>query len=226
MPTSRRSTSRLSIPTPGPAGRRWTPSSILNEAHRSHAAAGPAGGARAGAAVRARSSACRPTSPTSTRRPTSGAWRSAESARARSGGARRFSWCRHDGSIERVRVSELYVTEALDRVDAEGGRRRRDHLGGRHPRDHDRRHAGRRGGSASAAGDHRRRALAVGDDRDQLGAAGRTGRNVPDRQPDQYPAPKRELGRQTCRCESRRPTGPRYGRSRAAASWRWRSSWS
>ncbi|MFZ0384614.1 MAG: translational GTPase TypA [Solirubrobacteraceae bacterium] len=28
------------------------------------------------------------------------------------------AWLRHDGSIERVRVSELYVTEALDRVDA------------------------------------------------------------------------------------------------------------
>src|ERR1700735_3457342 len=29
-----------------------------------------------------------------------------------------IAWSRHDGSIERVRVSELYVTEALDRVDA------------------------------------------------------------------------------------------------------------
>ncbi|MGH9078031.1 MAG: translational GTPase TypA [Acidimicrobiales bacterium] len=28
------------------------------------------------------------------------------------------SWCRHDGSAERVRVSELYVTDALARVDA------------------------------------------------------------------------------------------------------------
>ena len=28
------------------------------------------------------------------------------------------AWCRHDGSIERVRINELYVTEALDRVDA------------------------------------------------------------------------------------------------------------
>ncbi|HLI24058.1 MAG TPA: translational GTPase TypA [Acidimicrobiales bacterium] len=28
------------------------------------------------------------------------------------------AWCRHDGSVERVRVSELYVTEALERVDA------------------------------------------------------------------------------------------------------------
>src|ERR1700761_1286566 len=29
------------------------------------------------------------------------------------------AWLRHDGSIERVRVSELYVTEALDRVEAD-----------------------------------------------------------------------------------------------------------
>jgi GTP-binding protein len=28
------------------------------------------------------------------------------------------SWCRVDGGIERVRITELYVTEALDRVDA------------------------------------------------------------------------------------------------------------
>jgi GTP-binding protein len=28
------------------------------------------------------------------------------------------AWCRHDGSIERAKISELYVTEALDRVDA------------------------------------------------------------------------------------------------------------
>ncbi len=28
------------------------------------------------------------------------------------------AWCRTDGSIERVRVAELYITEALDRIDA------------------------------------------------------------------------------------------------------------
>ena len=27
-------------------------------------------------------------------------------------------WCRHDGTTERVRLSEVYITEALDRVDA------------------------------------------------------------------------------------------------------------
>jgi GTP-binding protein len=29
------------------------------------------------------------------------------------------AWCRHDGSIERVKVSELFLTEALDRVQAD-----------------------------------------------------------------------------------------------------------
>jgi GTP-binding protein len=42
--------------------------------------------------------------------------------RVRNGTIRRgetVAWCRHDGSIERVKVSELYVTEALDRVEAD-----------------------------------------------------------------------------------------------------------
>jgi GTP-binding protein len=42
--------------------------------------------------------------------------------RVRHGTIRRgetVAWCRHDGSIERVKVSELYVTEALERVEAE-----------------------------------------------------------------------------------------------------------
>ncbi len=30
-----------------------------------------------------------------------------------------IAWSRHDGSIERVKVTELYITEALDRVPAE-----------------------------------------------------------------------------------------------------------
>jgi GTP-binding protein len=42
--------------------------------------------------------------------------------RVRSGAIRRgetVAWCRVDGVIERVKVSELYVTEALERVEAE-----------------------------------------------------------------------------------------------------------
>ncbi len=41
--------------------------------------------------------------------------------RVRNGEIRRgqqVAWCRADGSIERAQISELYVTEALDRVDA------------------------------------------------------------------------------------------------------------
>ena len=41
--------------------------------------------------------------------------------RVRNGTIRRgesAAWCRTDGTVERVRISELYVTEALDRVDA------------------------------------------------------------------------------------------------------------
>jgi GTP-binding protein len=41
--------------------------------------------------------------------------------RVRNGAIRRgetVAWCRTDGSVELVKVSELYVTEALDRVDA------------------------------------------------------------------------------------------------------------
>jgi GTP-binding protein len=42
--------------------------------------------------------------------------------RVRNGRIRRgetVAWCRADGTIDRVKVSELYVTEALDRVEAE-----------------------------------------------------------------------------------------------------------
>ncbi len=33
--------------------------------------------------------------------------------------AQQIAWCRSDGTIERAKVTELYVTEALDRVDAD-----------------------------------------------------------------------------------------------------------
>ena len=42
--------------------------------------------------------------------------------RVRNGAVRRgetVAWCRSDGTVERVKVTELYVTEALDRVPAE-----------------------------------------------------------------------------------------------------------
>ncbi|MGI8713770.1 MAG: translational GTPase TypA [Solirubrobacteraceae bacterium] len=45
--------------------------------------------------------------------------------RVRQGTIRRgetVAWSRHDGTLERVRVTELYVTESLDRVDADEAR--------------------------------------------------------------------------------------------------------
>ena len=47
--------------------------------------------------------------------------------RVRNGDIRKgqqIAWCRADGSIERAQVAELYVTDALDRVDAARSRAR------------------------------------------------------------------------------------------------------
>ena len=119
-----------------------------------------------------------------------------------------IAWCRADGEIERVKVTELYVTEALDRVDADAGAGRRDHLGRRHPRDHDRRDARGRRGSAPAAGDHGGRAVAVGDDRDQRLAAGGPGRRRADRAASSRPG-STESSSATCRCGSSDDRAPR-----------------
>ena len=118
---------------------------------------------------------CRRTSPTSTPRPTSAAWRSAGCATGRSATASRSPGAGPTAASQRATVSELYVTEALERVPAqEAGpgeidRRRRDGRGD------DRRDARRPRGPAAAAGDHRRRALALDRGRDQHLAAGRQG---------------------------------------------------
>ncbi len=53
------------------------------------------------------------------------------------------AWCRRDGSIEKVKITELFRTEALERVPAAECRARGHHRGGRDPGDHDRRDAGR-----------------------------------------------------------------------------------
>ena len=90
-----------------------------------------------------------------------------------------IAWCRADGTIENARVTELYITEALDRVPAEeagpGRDRRARGPAGRDDRRDDRRP--RR--SAAVAGDHRRRAEPLGDDRHQhQRARGHRGRQV------------------------------------------------
>ena len=88
----------------------------------------------------------------------------------------RIAWCRADGAIERAQVAELYVTEALDRVEARGGGPRGNHRGGRDPGGDDRRDARRPRGSPPAARDHGRRARDVDHDRRQHRAAGGQGR--------------------------------------------------
>ena len=100
--------------------------------------------------------------------------------RVRNGTIRRgqeVAWCRADGSIEPAKVSELYVTEALDRVEAdEAGPGEIVAVAGIE-RDHDRRDAGRSRRPAAAPGHARRRALALDDDRHQHVAARGQGRH-------------------------------------------------
>ena len=95
--------------------------------------------------------------------------------------------------VERRKVTELYVTEALDRVEAdEAGPGEIIAVAGL-AGGHDRRDARRPRGPAPAAGDHRRRAVAVGDDRHQHLAARRPRRRQADRAPGQGPARRRRL---------------------------------
>ena len=84
------------------------------------------------------------------------------------------AWCQHDGSIQRVKITELFLTEALERAGRRGGprRHRRDR---RHPRHHDRRDPGRPERPAPAAADHRGRAGDLDDARHQHLADGRPG---------------------------------------------------
>ena len=86
--------------------------------------------------------------------------------------------------VERATVSELYVTEALERVGGERGRARRDHRRRRPARGDDRRDPRRSRGPAPAAGDHRRRALALDRRRHQHLAARRHRGLEADRAPD------------------------------------------
>ena len=66
-----------------------------------------------------RTTRSRRSSPTSTRRRTSAASRCAACATARCARASRWRGASVDGTIETVKITELYVTEALDRVDAD-----------------------------------------------------------------------------------------------------------
>ncbi len=82
-----------------------------------------------------------------------------------------IAWCRSDGAIETGQGDRAVRHRGARPGGRRRGGRRRDHRGRRDRRDHDRRDARRCRGSAAAARDHRRRAVAVGDDRDQRLAA-------------------------------------------------------
>ena len=65
------------------------------------------------------------------------------------------AWCRKPTApIERVKITEMYVAEALDRVPADERRTGGDHRHRRHPRDHDRRDPRRPERPPPAAADH------------------------------------------------------------------------
>ena len=69
------------------------------------------------------------------------------------------AWCRTDGTIERVKLTELLVHRGARAGPDRRGRPRRHRRHRRHPRDHHRRDAGRPRRPAPAAGHHRRRAV-------------------------------------------------------------------
>ena len=106
----------------------------------------------------------------------------------RSGAAQQIAWCRADGTIERAKVTELYVTEALDRVEAEEAGPGEIIAVAGHPRGHDRRDARRPRRPAAAAGDHGRRAVALDHHRHQHLAARRPGGRQADRDAGREPA--------------------------------------
>ena len=110
---------------------------------------------------------CRRSSPTSTRRRTSAGWRCAAMVNGHLRKGETVAWCRADGTTERAKITELFITEELDRVRGRRGRPRRDHRHRRHPGDHDRRDAHRPRRPAAAAGHPHRRAEPVDDDRHQ-----------------------------------------------------------
>ena len=140
--------------------------------------------------------------------------------RVRNGHVRKgeqVAWCRIDGTIERVKIVELYLTDALDRVPAERRRARRHHRGRGNPGDHDRRDARRPRRPATAAATDRRRAEPLDDRRHQhVGRSPvRTARSSP-------PARSRtgcsKSSSATSPCACSRPSVPTRGRCRDAAS--------
>ena len=218
-PTSRRSSSRSSTPTPGPGGRRSTPASPAPTCGRCSTCSSSTS-RRPSTTPSIRS---RRTSPTSTPRRTSAGSRSAACATARSAAARRSPGAAPTARSSASSVSELYVTEALERVDADEARP---------------------GEIISVAGipeitigetladaedprplpvitvDEPSLSVTIGINTSPLAGPGR---RQADRPPAQGPARPR-AGRQRLAARAARPSAPTSGRCRAAASWRWRCS--
>ena len=166
---------------------------------------------------------CRRWSRTSTPRPMSGAWRSAACCHGTIRRGQMVAWCRVNGDIERVKVTEMYVTEALERVQADEAGPGRDHRHRRAGGGDDRRDAGRSRRPAPPADTARRRAEPLDDDRHQHLAAGGAGRLEADGAAGQEPAGRRRSWA-TSRSGCSRRTGRTPGRCRAAASCSSRSS--
>ena len=134
------------------------------------------------------------------------------------------SWCRADGTIERFKVAELYVSEGLDRVDAAEagpgeiiadsrafrGDDRRDDLGPRRPAPSARTHRGR----AEPRDDRRDQHLAPFWDRGDKGHG-----------PAAQEPPRRRAGRERLDPPARRPSAPTPGRCKAEASCSSPCSW-
>ena len=131
------------------------------------------------------------------------------------------AWCQLDGTIERTKITELYITDALDRVECE-------------PRPVPGEIAAVAGMAEITIGEtladaddprplpghHRRRAQPGHDHRHQHLAPGRHRRQEADRPPGPRP-PRGRAGRQRVAAGPTRPSGPTPGRSRAAASCSW-----
>ncbi len=118
--------------------------------------------------------------------------------RVRSGTIRKgqqVAWCRHDGGIQKVKVTELLLTEALERVTADERGPGRHHRRGGHSRDHHRGDAGRPRRSPPAAADHGRRARDLDDDRHQHLADGREDQGQQGDRPSGQGPPRPGAGR-------------------------------